>query len=255
MRLLIIQARLASTRLSRKVLLPIEGKPILQRIIERLDSSRLIDQIIVATSDQQIDNPIEEFARKLNVKCFRGSENDVLDRYYKSANLFHPVANDTIIRVCADNPLHHSDVLDFVLNQFDQGDYDYFSNSNYEPDFLEDGFDVEVFRYWLLEKTWRESALPSDREHVCPYMKKPEQFKCGWKKYRKEYNFKLSVDTSEDLEVIRVIYKELYLINPDFGMDEVISLLQRKPEILEINKESVINAGYHKSIEEDNSKI
>tara|TARA_B100000795_G_scaffold205792_1_gene159296 strand:- start:11993 stop:12754 length:762 start_codon:yes stop_codon:yes gene_type:complete len=250
MRLLIIQARLGSTRLQGKVLLPIEGKPLLQRIVERLGNSDIVDQIIIATSNKEIDTPIEDFARNLNVMCYRGSENDVLDRYYRAAQSVQSSANDTIIRVCADNPLHHSDVMDFVLNQFEQGDYDYFSNSNYEPDFLEDGFDVEVFRYWLLEKTWREATLPSDREHVCPYMKNPTQYKCGWKKYRKEYQFKLSVDTSEDLEAVRTIYKALLPVNPNFGIDDVLNLLNIKPEILAINKDSIINAGYHKSIEE-----
>ncbi len=248
---LIIQARMGSSRLPGKVLMSIEGEPLIKRMYNRLSASEQIDEVLIATTDQPTDDSLVEYLEQNGIKSFRGSEDDVLDRYYQAAKSLNPEREDAIVRICADNPLHHKEVLDFVLGRFDEGGYDYFSNSNYEPDFLEDGYDVEVFRYWLLEKAWAEATLASDREHVCPFMKKPDEFKCGWEKYRKDYHYKLSVDTENDMRAVAEIYKSLYPSNHDFGIDEVMQLVSERPEILELNKDSVINAGYHKSLKDD----
>lgn len=251
MRVLIIQARLGSTRLPGKVLKEIQNVPMIDLILSRLYQSNLIDQSIVATTNSPTDDKLVKHLQENQVQYFRGSENDVLDRYYQAAVTLSPQPNDTIIRICADNPLHHHKVFDFAIQEFESKNLDYFSNSNYEPDYLEDGFDVEVFKFWLLEKAWKEATLKSEREHVCPFMKKPDLFKCGWKKYNPNYNYKLSVDTQDDFEAISTIFEKLYPSNQNFGYEEVLSLLEKEPEILEINKNSVINSGYHKSLKED----
>lgn len=246
--LAIIQARMGSTRLPGKVLMPVNGESsILATLLQRLAPSKQIDQIIVATTNLPEDQAIADFCDEMGVNCFRGSDWDVLDRFYQAANSLEQTPS-TIVRICCDNPLHHHSVADFVIDHYHRSGADYFSNSNQEPDFLEDGFDTEVFRYTALADAWEKAELLSEREHVCPYIKK--HFKCAWKKAHEDYHFKLSVDTAEDLAAVQTIFTILGE-KEDFGIHEVVQLLQEQPEILEINKESKINSGFEKSLKED----
>jgi spore coat polysaccharide biosynthesis protein SpsF len=245
--LAILQARMGSTRLPGKVLMEVNGKPILQHLIERLGRSQKVDRFIIATTTNSEDDAIEAWCNANNVACHRGSDWDVLDRFWGAANRFD-VQPETIVRICCDNPLHSHKVLDFVVTEYEKAGTDYFSNSNQEPDYLEDGFDVEVFSFEALRKAQDAATLMSEREHVCPYIKK--HFTCGWKKSDPEYMFKLSVDTPSDLRAVERIFEELK-DQEDFGIHEVTLLLKAKPEILEINKESKINSGYDKSLKED----
>ncbi len=247
MNVAIIQARMGSSRLPGKVLMDVDGESILGTLIRRLEPSAKLDDSVVATSLSSEDDPIEKWCGDHGVKCFRGSEEDVLDRFYGAAASL-PRTPDVIVRICSDNPLHSWKVVDFVVTEFEKAKTDYFSNSNEPPDYLEDGFDVEVFTFKALEQAWNEARLLSEREHVCPYIKK--HFKCGWKKAHPEYLFKLSVDTENDLKAVKRIFEELRDVD-DFGIEEVVDLLKRRPEILEINRESEINAGYRKSLEND----
>jgi spore coat polysaccharide biosynthesis protein SpsF len=247
MNLLIIQARMGSSRLPGKVLHKIKGHTLLEIQHLRIKESKLIDEIVIATTTSKEDDIIEEFCASLNIHCFRGSEQDVLDRYYQAAKK-HEATN--VIRVTSDCPLHHYTVIDFVVKEYLQSEKGYFSNSNFEPDYLEDGFDVEVFSFYALKIAWQEAKLLSEREHVTPYIKNSGKFSCGWKKYNTTYNFKLSVDTQNDFEAVSSIFNSFDSIT-DFGMEEVISLLSENPNILKINKESVINSGYIKSIKND----
>ncbi|MGB0165831.1 MAG: cytidylyltransferase domain-containing protein [Luteibaculum sp.] len=246
--LLIIQARMGSTRLPGKVLKDLNGKPLLSRVVERLSKAE-VDEICIATTLNPEDEAIESFGKKHDIKVYRGSDWDVLDRFYQCAKTFQLAADDLVVRICADNPLHHWEVVNFCIHKAREGKYQYFSNSNREPDILEDGFDVEVFRYALLEQAWNEAELLSEREHVCPYMKQAEKFKCGWEKYRKDYMLKLSVDTLEDFKVAENIFQHFGDI--DFSMDDVVDYLNNNPQILDYNKHSTINSGYHKSLRED----
>ncbi len=249
MNVAIIQARMGSTRLPGKVLMDIQGKSLLKNLVDRIRPASRLDEIIIATTSNAEDDPIDIYCKANGIKCYRGSDWDVLDRFYRAANsLEKPVSN--VIRICCDNPLHSHKVVDFVVEEFQKSGKTYFSNSNHEPDFLEDGFDVEVFSYEALEDAWKNAKLLSEREHVCPYIKKT--FSCGWKKAHPEYQFKLSVDTQADLDAVRAIFKELKE-QPEFSIEEVVELLKRKPEILALNNESEINSGYRKSL--DNDKI
>jgi spore coat polysaccharide biosynthesis protein SpsF len=242
----LIQARMGSSRLPGKVLREINGKPILQLLIERLSPSTLVDEFIIVTTELPEDDAIENWCKKSGVKCFRGSDWDVLDRFYSAVSEMDHLTS--IVRICSDNPLHSYKVVDFVVNEYLKSKKTYFSNSNQEPDYLEDGFDVEVFSFSSLEDAWKNAKLLSEREHVCPYIKKHNP--CGWKKAHPAYHFKLSVDTQADLNAVEQIYTELKG-QPDFSIEEVVALLQAKPEILDINKESEINSGFQKSLKED----
>lgn len=245
--LAILQARMGSTRLPGKVLMPVYGKPILQHLIERLGKSQKVDRFIIATTTNAEDDAIEAWCTAHDVACFRGSDWDVLDRFWGAANAFDHTP-EMVVRICCDNPLHSHKVLDFVVNEYEQAGTDYFSNSNEEPDYLEDGFDVEVFSFESLRKAQDAATLMSEREHVCPYIKK--HFRCAWKKADPEYTFKLSVDTPADLRAVERIFEEL-ADQDDFGIHEVTQLLKQKPEILQLNKESKINSGFEKSLKED----
>ncbi len=252
MNLCVIQARMGSSRLPGKVLRDVNGKTILQNVIDRLSPSHLLDKIIVATTTNPEDDAIETFCKQRSVSYFRGSDWDVLDRFFSAAKSLNAKSGDNIVRICCDNPIHSHKVLDFVLGEYLKLGVDYFSNSNQEPDFLEDGFDVEVTSFDALQIAHQEAKLLSEREHVMPYIKNSGKFQLGWRKANTNYHFKLSVDTENDLMMAKKIFEELNE-NPDFSIDEVVDLLTRKPEILLINQESEINSGYRKSLNEDRS--
>ncbi|MBI1266974.1 MAG: acylneuraminate cytidylyltransferase [Cryomorphaceae bacterium] len=247
MTIAILQARMGSSRLPGKVLRDFQGNTILGHLISRLRPSQTVDHFVVATTLNAEDDAIEAWCKLNNVACYRGSDWDVLDRFWNAANSFSN-APDTIVRICCDNPLHSYKVLDFVVTEFQKAGTTYFSNSNQEPEYVEDGFDVEVFTYAALQEAQEKATLMSEREHVCPYIKK--HFPCAWKKADPDYMFKLSVDTENDLAAVSRIFEELKDIQ-DFGIHEVTKLLKQKPEILELNRESEINSGFKKSINED----
>lgn len=247
MNLLIIQARMGSTRLPGKVLKTIKGYSLLELQQLRIRPAKLVDKIVIATTQNREDDAIEQFCKEKNILCSRGSDWDVLDRYYQAAKNFQP---KNVIRVTSDCPLHHHTVIDFVIQEYLKSGKDYFSNSNNEPDFLEDGFDVEVFSFSALEIAWKEAKLLSEREHVTPYIKNSGKFSCGWKKYNPDYQFKLSVDSENDFRVAETIFSSFDSIS-EFTMNDVCELLKKKPQILELNKDSIINSGYQKSIQND----
>lgn len=243
---ILLQARMGSTRLPGKVLKPLAGKPQLQHIIDRLGT--FAANIIVATSDLPGDDAIETFCVNNSLKFFRGSENDVLDRFYQAALKFNAKDNDILVRITADCPLHHAEVVQFALNEFEQHSLDYFSNS-FAPLF-EDGCDAEVFRFATLKKAHEAAKLLSQREHVTPYIKDSGLFLCGYKKFNADYHFKLSVDTPEDHAAVEEIFKT-FAPRTDFLIHEIVKLVSEKPGLLAVNKNSVINAGYIKSLEND----
>ena len=248
----IIQARMSSTRLPGKVLKEVNGKPLIAYMIQRISPSEKIDEIIVATSQSSYDNPIVEWCNKNNINCFRGSLDDVLDRFYKCV-INQNTIPDAIVRLTADCPLNHYKIVDFAVNEFLNQDLDYFTNS-FEP-YYEDGFDVEVFRFESLQEAWKNARRPSEREHVTLWIRNNPKFKRGFKKYRDNYKLKLSVDSNDDFILIEKILKDLYHINPLFTFDDVISLLNEHNKYLEINKSSIINEGLEISLRNEKKKI
>ena len=153
-----------------------------------------------------------------------------------------------IFRVTADCPLHHEDVVRFAVDHLQRHELDYFSNS-FAPHY-EDGCDTEVFLFGALEQAWKEAKLESQREHVTPYLKDSGKFLCGYKKFNPDYKFKLSVDTPEDHAAVEGIFRRFTNGNL-FSVNEVVALLHREPQLLDANRNSVINAGYAKSLAND----
>ncbi len=165
--LLITQARFGSTRLPGKVLKEIAGKSLLQIHLERLSKCKEVSQIIVATTDQKEDDKISDLVKNLKFFVYRGSEKDVLDRFYKAAKPYSP---DFVVRVTSDCPLIDPQLVDEVIKFTNLNNADYCSNTLLEH--FPDGQDIEVFKFQALETAWNETALPSDREHVTPYIRK-----------------------------------------------------------------------------------
>lgn len=245
----LIQARMGSTRLPGKVLKTIGDRTILEHIYYRVSQAQLMDEVIIVTSTESQDDELESFCQARGIKVFRGSEWDVLDRFYQAA-ISLDKQPDTLVRMTSDCPLHSGKVVDFGIRQYQQRGVDYFSNSNNEPDYLEDGFDVEVFSFASLQTAWKEAKLLSEREHVTPYIKQSGKFTCAWEKSHPDYQFKLSVDTPNDFKAVSTIFEHMK-DQADFSIGEVVDLLKVHPEILSYNQDSIINAGYQKSLDND----
>lgn len=233
---IIVQARMGSTRLPRKVLLEALGKSMLEHLVDRLKLAKAADRIIIATTDVKEDDEIAALAYGLRVAAYRGSEKDVLDRFYQAAGLF---GMKHIVRITADCPLMDPKVVDNIIDNYFSSEADYCSNVLERT--FPDGEDVEVFSFNALEKSWSEAKLPFEREHVTPYMRKhPELFKLVNLKNGENISYKRwTLDKEEDFILIKRILEELYPKNPCFGMQDVLDFLKKNPELEEINKKLV----------------
>ena len=228
----IVQARLGSTRLPGKALKDIHGRTMLARVVRRALRSALIDKLVVATTEKKADDAIVSECDSLGISCFRGSEDDVLDRYYQAARAF---SADCIVRITSDCPLIDAEIIDRVVQAFSDNGPDYASNtieSTYPR-----GLDVEVFTFDALERAWRKALQDLQHVHVTPYIyQHPEQFRIlsvtgdeNWSCYR------WTVDTREDLALIRAVYE---MIDRDdlFSWRDVLELFKREPNLAEINR-------------------
>lgn len=237
----IIQARMESGRLPGKILLDLEGKPVLLRGVDRVLESKKINQVVVATTIKPHDQEIADLIKNYHprVAVFRGSEEDLLDRYYQAAKEFKA---GIIIRITSDCPLIDSEVLDKVINVFLQSgeDIDYVANILIKRTYPR-GLDVEVFSFNVLEKMWREIKREEKyyREHVTSFIRgNPDLFKCKNITHDIDYSFhRWTLDVEEDYGLIKIIYQELYPKNPNFKMKEIIELFNKRPELIKINQD------------------
>ncbi|MBU1199382.1 MAG: glycosyltransferase family protein [Nanoarchaeota archaeon] len=246
-----IQARMGSTRLPGKVLMPLLEKPMLSYIVERLKKAELVDEIVVATSERPENDKIREFCKKNSISCFSGSEDNVLDRFYKAAKENHA---DIVIRVTGDCPLIDPQLVGKLVKFFLENEYEYISlatgagvaNEEFKGCRFPDGTDTEVFNFEVLEIAWKEAKEALETEHVTPFIwKRPERFKLYSYKSDVDYSqMRWVVDNKEDFEFIEAIYKALYPKNPNFGMNDVLDFLKRNPILLEKNKHFVGSEGY-----------
>lgn len=227
----IIQARMGSTRLPGKVLLDLEGKTALARVVSRLRRTTQLSDIVVATTDLVRDDAIVRECERLNVNCFRGSESDVLDRYYQTARTF---AADTIVRITSDCPVIDPGLVDQTITAFRQEQGDYASNSL--PRTYPRGLDAEVFTIAALEQAWRNARQDYEREHVTPYFyEHPELFRLVSQQSPTDYSqYRWTLDTPEDLELLRKLYSS-FDGRDDFQWLDAIALVERNPELAEIN--------------------
>ncbi|MDD2889009.1 MAG: glycosyltransferase family protein [bacterium] len=243
----IIQARVGSTRLPGKVFLELEGKKVLEHIIERVKSSKFIEDIVVATTVSKKDLEIVKFCSSIGISVYCGSEEDVLDRYYQTARLFKM---KHIVRITSDCPLMDPKVIDKVLNLHLRKKSDYTSNTLEET--YPDGQDVEIFTFEALKIAWMNAKLPSEREHVTPYIRKNSKFKKSNLKCNKDYsNKRWTLDNPEDYEFIKKVYENLYNKRKLFGMKEVLEYIKTNPKIEKINHYIGRNEGYLKSLKND----
>jgi glutamate-1-semialdehyde 2,1-aminomutase/spore coat polysaccharide biosynthesis protein SpsF len=240
----VIQARMGSNRLPGKSLAEIEGKPMLWHVVRRVQRASLVDRVVVATSVAAADDAIERMCRDNDVVCYRGSEHDVLDRYYGAAR---GEKASQVVRITADCPLIDPEVIDRVVRRFQRGDLDYASNAMVRS--YPDGLDTEIFSFAALERAWHEASKISEREHVTPYLRSD--------KFRTEnvendsaslyQHYRWTVDEAEDLEFIRSVYRA-FRGRESFGMQDVLDLLARNPGLEKMNADIVSNRGYYKSL-------
>ncbi len=231
-----IEARMTSTRLPGKVMLPLMGEPVLSRLIDRLKRSRYVDEIVLATTTNGPDDVLVELAKQKGVKWWRGSEDNVLERVLQAAQ---SVDADWIVEITGDCPLVDWRHIDHLVDLFASSEYDYVAN-NVERTFPR-GLDVQVFPVATLEEVNRLTQDPVDQENVSIYMyTHPEKYHIG--NWRAEGNMhrpdiRITLDTKEDYMLINTIFEKLLPTNPDFSAEGVVQLFEKDPTLLQINRE------------------
>ena len=242
----IIQARMGANRLPGKVLAEIAGRPMLWHVVNRVRIARSVDKVVVATSNRSSDDAVAEFCVQNDIEFFRGHETDVLDRFYQTARHFNA---DVVVRITADCPLIDPQVLDKVVSTYLEGGYDYVTNTLRST--YPDGMDVEVFSLAALEKAWREARLPAEREHVTPYLRASGRFRVFNVENEVDLskrNLRWTVDEPADLEFVRAIYARLGGDKQPFGLSDILELLDKEPDLMQINSAIIRNEGYYKSL-------
>jgi spore coat polysaccharide biosynthesis protein SpsF len=249
----IIQARTGSSRLPGKILMKAAGKTLLEHMIERISNSKKLDKIVIATTTKKTDDVIVAIADKLKIGCFRGSEDDVLDRYYNASEKY---GADTVVRLCSDCPLLDGNIIDTVLEDYFAGGYDYASNLVPLPRTYPDGLSVEVFSSELLTETQFNAKKPSEREHVTFYMwGQPEKYKIHRTEYKTDMSkYRFNIDYHEDYLLLEKIFEHFYPKNKNFLFEDVIKWLEENPEIFKLNGMIEPNLGWLKSLEEDKKR-
>ena len=246
----IIQARMNSSRLTGKVLLDIAGRPMLARVVERVQRSRSLDGLVVATTLDISDDPLVSYCQSNGYEYMRGSQFDVLDRFYQAATRLRA---DTVVRITADCPVIDPALIDLCLHEFTECEVDFAAN-RLPPPFGRTypiGLDIEICTYRALSRAWFESTQPHHREHVMPYLYEDATltacsptrsrgstsrgFKVLLLNHVPDYgSLRWTVDTAEDLEFIRQVYAGFHG-RDDFSWLEVLDLVQKNPEWSSIN--------------------
>lgn len=245
---------MSSSRLPKKVLRKIGEKPMLHYVIKQTLASKMIDEVIIATTNEKIDDSIVSYCKENKIKVFRGSKNDLLDRYYQCAKKYDC---DPIIRITSDCPLIDPHVIDRVIKKFDKNSFDYVANNiekihgkwenstcNYPQ-----GMTVEIASFKSLKKAWKEAKKPSEREHVFPYIQfNSKLFKVSNLKMRKNLsNIRCTVDRFNDLKFVRLVYQKL-------GNQKIITIkdikkiIEKEPKLILINNKTPFDEGYKKSL-------
>lgn len=240
-----IQARFGSNRLRGKILMDLGGKPVLERVIERVEQSENVDNAIVITSIEPADTATVHFVSGIGRQVFAGSENDVLDRYYQAAKLFEP---EYVIRVTGDCPLYDPRLLDYAIENMDK-DSDYMGAVS---ETIADGTDIEIFKFAALKDAWQNARLKSEREHVTLYVKNhPEKFKIQdlISPYGNLNRERWSLDEPQDYELIKKIYE--HFGDGKFYTRDIVKYLDANPDLRKINGSFGRNEGLEKSLRED----
>jgi spore coat polysaccharide biosynthesis protein SpsF len=234
----IIQARISSSRLPAKVMLSVCDKPLLIHLVERIKKSKIINKVIVATSSESEDELIYHVCKKKKIDVFKGSLNNLLNRYYYCAKKFK---SDIIVRITSDCPLMDVNLIDKMLSNYLEKPVDYLSNIH--PPTYPDGFDVEIFPFKILKKIMRFSKKEYEKEHVTPYLwDNPHLFNLmNYSEFKNDELYKkyrLTLDFKEDFYVISKIYNSLYFKNNFFSLNDVVKFIKKNQHIL-VNKKLI----------------
>ena len=234
----LVQARMGSTRLPNKVMKPIGGIPMIELLLKRLSKSKELNQIVIATSVDNRNQPLVDHVRKLGYQCEQGSENDVLDRFVQAAQAHQA---DVVVRITGDCPLVDPELVDECIRQFLAAGVDYFSNIN--PPIYPDGLDIEVFTFKALEQASQETDKPYDHEHVTPYLRESGKFKTASKRHEEDLSvLRWTVDELEDFVVIEEVFRHFYPCT-DFTWEEVLDLQRQQPDLFSDNQNITRNEG------------
>ncbi len=256
----IIQARIDSTRLPGKVLHPLGEQPMLWHVVRRVRAAPGVDQVVVATSEEDRDDPIRDLCRAHDIPCFAGSKTDVLDRFYHCANAYRA---DPILRITADCPLIDPHLIGRVLECYRAGGYDHFGlatgagASTMDDRRFPDGLDVECFSLETLAVAWKSAESELEREHVTPFIwKNPHRFELGVLMADRDYSqLRWTVDNREDLEVVEKIYGALWKEeSPPFSMGDVLGFLEDHPEVSDHNRHFIGLEGHEEICADDPDK-
>lgn len=232
--MIVVQARLGSTRLPGKIFKPILGKPMLSYQIERLRRVKGVQGIVVATTTNPQDQPIVDYCNLEGLHCIRGSVDDVLSRYIAACAAF---GLDAVVRITSDCPLIDPDLLQkglaLFLQNYESLDYLSICHERTYPI----GMDFEIIRVDALKRAFYEAQTAAEKEHVTPYIwKHPELFRLANLQQTADHSsYRLTVDTHEDLELVERIFASLYPKNPEFSLKDVMALLEQHPDWLKIN--------------------
>ncbi len=243
--LALIQARFASTRLPGKILMDLSGKPALQRVIERVEQCKYVDEAMVITSLSKDDVNTVKLVSSLGKRVFAGSEQDVLDRYYQSAKLIAP---EYVIRITADCPVFDPKMLDLAIENLDPKS-DYMSAIT---ETLADGLDLEIFKFSALKSAWENAKLASEREHVTLFIRNNpktyslQNFECPLGNLNHE---RWTVDEPEDFELVSKIYE--HFSDTDFYTEDILKFLDENPSLRQLNSKFARNEGLAKSLAND----
>ena len=246
----IIQARLGSTRLPNKIIQLLDQKStVLDYVINQTTNSKLIEKIIIATTNLVEDDVILKTVSKKNLDYFRGDSNDVLDRYYQCAKKF---SLSTIVRITSDCPLVDPNIIDDSIKFFKNNSFDYVSNVH--PQTFPIGIAVEVFSFESLQKAWKNAKLPSEREHVTPYLYNNKKFNI----YNLEYStnltsIRITIDRENDLKLVRNVVSKIK--NRPILLSDIVKLHNEDPKMFKLNLDYDINEGYLKSLKDDERSL
>lgn len=235
--LTVVQARMGSSRLPGKVLLPLAGAPLLVRMVERVQRARLAGTVVVATTTEPADDAVADCCAAYGLTCFRGDALDLLDRHYQAARHY---GAEVVVKIPSDCPLIDPAVIDEVLGFYLRNADRYDFVSNLHPATFPDGNDVEVMPIAALETAWREARRPLEREHTTPFFwENPGRFRLGNVAWAMGQDYSMShrwtIDYPEDYAFINAVYDALYPTNPGFGLADILHLLAVRPAIARLN--------------------
>ena len=246
----IIAARISSSRLPGKVMLKLGNKIILRHMIDRMKVAKKLDNIVVATSLNPNDDVLYEYCRQNSIDCYRGDENDLIDRYY---TISKKINCDVIARFGADCPLIDPKIIDKVITIYLENDFDFVSNHGPPPKTYPEGMTLDVYSANILCEAFHDAKKPSEREHISPFFwNNPKRYRLHRVDYHTDISkYRLSLDYSEDFELIQIIFKKLYNENVIFSLEEIIQFLEKNPKIKKINSHIEQSIGIKRSFEED----